>query len=83
MVVFSFPINFNIPFTTLLNPVSVINSRALSILEIVGLQNRLIYDDGSNKQPSTLTIDFEKVNSIMESWRSKSIDFLLRNLQMK
>lgn len=42
----AFSINFNKPFTTLVNPVSNMNSRVMSILEITRLKDRIIYDDG-------------------------------------
>lgn len=67
----AFSINFNIPFTTLLNPSSNMNSRALSILEITGLKDRIIYDDGSNLLPKTLTVDYDRVNPIIDEWRKK------------
>ena len=77
----AFSINFNKPFTTLVNPVSNMNSRVLSILEITQLTNRIIYDDGENIMPKDLTIDFRSVNQIIEQWRKKSIDFIHKSLQ--
>ena len=76
----AFSINFNIPFTTLLNPASNINSRALSILKQTGMEERLIYDDGSNKEPSSLAVDFEPVNKVIEASRTASLEFLRENL---
>ncbi len=76
----AFSINFNIPFTTLLNPASNINSRALSILKQTGTERRLIYDDGSKREPESLTIDFTPVNKIIETNREKSLDFLRKSL---
>ena len=72
----AFSINFNIPFTTLLNPSSNMNSRALSILEITKLQNRIIYDNGDNLVPSELSIDFARVNEIIDKWRVSSSEYL-------
>ena len=77
----AFSINFNKPFTTLVNPVSNMNSRVLSILEITQLTSRVIYDDGDNIMPKDLTIDFRPVNQIIERWRKKSIDFIHKSLQ--
>lgn len=77
----AFSINFNKPFTTLVNPVSNMNSRVLSILEITQLTNRIIYDDGKNTMPKDLTVDFTFVNQIIEQWRKKSIDFIHKSLQ--
>lgn len=76
----AFSLNFNVPFTTLLNPASNINSRALSILKLTNTENRLIYDDGSNKLPETLNVDFEHVNSVLNEWRQVSVSFLKNNL---
>lgn len=77
----AFSINFNIPFTTLLNPSSNMNSRALSILEITGLKDRIIYDDGSNLLPETLTVDYERVNPIIDEWRKKSENYIHESLK--
>lgn len=77
----AFSINFNIPFTTLLNPVSNINSRALSLLEMCKLTSRMIYDDGNNAFPKTLTVDFTEANDILAAWRKKSVDYLITNIQ--
>jgi hypothetical protein len=76
----AFSINFNIPFTTLLNPVSNINSRALSILKLTGTESRLIYDDGSNKEPDSLKMDFIPVNEIITYLRKDSLDYLKMNI---
>lgn len=76
----AFSINFNIPFTTLLNPVSKINGRALSILRMTNTMNRMIYDDGSNKEPDTLIMDYTFINSIIDNWREKSNKFILDNI---
>ena len=72
----AFSINFNIPFTTLLNPVSNLNSRALSILQLTNTMDRLIYDDGSNKIPTKLKMDFVPVNQTIDEWKSKSLSFI-------
>lgn len=76
----AFSINFNIPFTTLLNPASNINSRALSILKLTGTESRLIYDNGENKEPNTLEVDFAPINKIIEENRRKSLKFIKENL---
>lgn len=77
----AFSINFNIPFTTLLNPSSNMNSRALSILEITGLKDRIIYDDGSNQLPKTLMVDYDRVNPIVDEWRIKSENYIHESLK--
>lgn len=76
----AFSINYNKPFTTLVNPVSNMNSRVLSILEITGLMDRIIYDDGKNRMPESLTIDYTPVNKIINDWRDKSLCFIHNSL---
>lgn len=76
----AFSINFNCPFTTLVNPVSNMNTRVTSILEITNLQNRIYNDDGKNRRPESLNIDYSIVNHTIEEWRSKSKIFLSRAL---
>ena len=72
----AFSINFNIPFTSLLNPVSNINSRVLSILELCGLQDRLIYDDGSRSEPKDLSVSFETANKAISDARKLSLSYI-------
>lgn len=77
----AFSINFNIPFTTLLNPASNMNSRALSILEITKLKNRIIWDNGKKVFPESLVVDFTIANSIVEEEKKKSLCFLTNALK--
>ena len=77
----AFSINFNIPFTTLVNPVSNMNSRVLSILTITKLMGRIVYDGKKIKIPEVLNIDFSEVNEIIDSWRKKSFNFLYLSLK--
>lgn len=73
----AFSINFNIPFTTLVNPTSMMNSRVLSILKIMNLESRIIYDSLNGVlKPSSLDIDFTAVNKTLNEWRRKSLFFL-------
>lgn len=76
----AFSINFNRPFTTLVNPVSNMNTRVMSILEITNLKSRIIYDDGKNRKPESLNIDYSTVNQTIEKWRNKSKTFLSKAL---
>lgn len=76
----AFSINFNIPFTTLVNPVSNMNSRVMSILTITNLKGRIIYDDGQKREPNSLKVDFSPVNDIIGKWRMKSVNFLKSSL---
>lgn len=73
----AFSINFNIPFTTLVNPNSMMNSRVLSILKITGLESRIVYDNSESiETPVIFNVDFTPVNVILEKWRTKSLNFL-------
>lgn len=76
----AFSINFNIPFTTLLNPASSLNARALSILKLTETESRLIYDDGTGKEPASLEVDFRPVNQVIATWREKSLQFIKDSL---
>jgi len=76
----AFSINFNVPFTTLLNPVSNMNSRALSILNLCGLQDRVIYDDGSKSEPQTVDFSFEEANKIIIKAREFSLSYVQENI---
>lgn len=78
----AFSINFNIPFTTLVNPTSMMNSRVLSILKITGLESRIVYDAPNGlKEPTELTIDFAPVNNVLSEWREKSLSFIVNALK--
>ena len=79
----AFSINFNVPFTTLLNPSSNMNSRVLSILEITNLKDRIIYDNGKELKPHSLTVDYAPVNDIINAWRKKSIDYIHNSINKK
>ena len=76
----AFSINFNIPFTTLLNPVSNLNSRVLSILELTNTMDRLIYDVGDNCEPNKLEMDYNPINKIINEWRDKSLSFINKEI---
>ena len=41
----------------------------------------MIYDDGNNAFPKTLTVDFTEANDILAAWRKKSVDYLITNIQ--
>ena len=76
----AFSINYNIPFTVLLNPVSSLNSRALSMLRLTNTMDRLIYDNGDNIYPSTLSMNFSSINHIIDEWRKKSLGFVMNEI---
>lgn len=76
-----FSINFNVPFTLLMNPVSKNNSRGISLLNMLKLQDRYMFEDGSRQHPVSLNVDFSTTNSILEEMREKSQSFITNNLQ--
>lgn len=73
----AFSINFNIPFTTLVNPNSMLNSRVLSILKITNLDSRIVYDTLTGDLfPKSISVDFTECNQILREWKDKSMKFL-------
>lgn len=80
----AFSINFNIPFTTLVNPNSMMNSRVLSILKIMNLESRIVYDNlKGDLKPNDIALDFTETNRILKQWKEKSLKFLLHALNSK
>ena len=80
----AFSINFNIPFTTLVNPNSMMNSRVLSILKIMNLESRIVYDTlKGDLKPNDIDLDFTETNRILKQWKEKSLNFLLHALNSK
>lgn len=73
----AFALNFNIPFVSVLP--EKFQARVKSILDLVGLNERMITNDFSLNK-ALLPIDFEPVNEILIRERSKSINFLQRNI---
>ncbi len=76
----AFSVNFNIPFTTLLNPASNNNSRVISLLKSLHLSDRYIYDDGKNAFPSSLEVDFSKINKEISERRIISMVYLRNSI---
>lgn len=58
------------------------NSRVLSILKIMGLEDRIIYDNGTRQMPKELCVDYTEVNKRMEEWRDKSLSFIKKSLDV-
>lgn len=80
----AFSINFNIPFTTLVNPNSMMNSRVLSILKIMNLESRIVYDNlKGDLKPNDIALYFTETNRILKQWKEKSLNFLLHALNSK
>ena len=73
----AFSVNFGIPFSTVVSSKNKSNSRMDSLLNIVGLRERLITDDSDmDSVKYELPIDEKKVSLRVEAARNKSIDFL-------
>ena len=73
----AFSVNFGIPFSTVVSSKNKSNSRMDSLLNIVGLSERLITDDSDmDSVKYELPIDEKKVSLRVEAARNKSIDFL-------
>ncbi len=75
-----FCIIYHVPFYVILNNVRG-NDRINSLLSTVGLVNRVI-DDLSSVESIDYEIDWDWVDSIIDSLRMRSIDFLTRNLKV-
>ena len=75
-----YSIIFNKPFIVITNPRRGIE-RLSSLLQMVNLQNRLI-DDISTLNTNLITqeIDWQSVNSIIDTMRNESVSFLLNSL---
>jgi exopolysaccharide biosynthesis predicted pyruvyltransferase EpsI len=73
----AFSVNFGIPFLTVVSSKNKSNSRMESLLDVVGLSDRLITDDSDMDSVEYETpIDLKVVGQRLESARNKSIDFL-------
>lgn len=56
------------------------NARFESLLQLFGLEDRRINIEDVNKVNLSVKIDWDRVNSIKEEWKKKSISFLKDNL---
>lgn len=76
----AFSINLNVPFYSLLrnekNEKNNMNSRIYSILDLCGLQDRIIADKTSFPKKIDYDIDFQKANVILADKRSVDYQFL-------
>lgn len=73
----AFSVNFGIPFLTVVSSKNKSNSRMESLIDVVGLSDRLITDDSDMDSVEYETpIDLKVVGQRLESARNKTIDFL-------
>ena len=77
----AFAINFNIPFYTIVSSKKDNNSRMESLLQMVGLNDRLLYDDNVNRTIMGFNLDFERANIMLDEFRKESIRYISKNLR--
>ena len=70
----AFSVNLNKPFISVAP--KCFNTRAQSLLNLVGLSERLITFDSYSLDRALATIDYTSVNEILESERTKSMKYL-------
>lgn len=73
----AFSVNLNKQFSVFMP--SAFSTRISSIIELCGLQNRIVSDTFSAEKAHEI-IDYTKVNEVLEAERTKSIDFLKKAL---
>ena len=73
-----FSINFNRPFIVV--PRNKFNSRILSLLELTGLQHRLVNTRNAAQAAADEEIDYKPVNAILEFERERTRCFLATSL---
>lgn len=59
---------------------SAMNTRFYQLLELFGLQNRLVDNLNDLETQIKTPIDFESVNVKLDSWRNEGVEFLAKNL---
>ena len=75
-----FSIIFNKPFVAILNSQRG-SSRFISLLSVLGLENRLISTTNDLLEEHLKPIDYTEVNKILNDWRYLSISFMERHLK--
>lgn len=75
-----FSIIFNKPFVAILNSKRG-SSRFISLLSVLGLENRLISTTNDLLEEHLKPIDYTEVNKILNDWRYLSISFMERHLK--
>lgn len=75
-----FSINFRIPFVSVLNPASSTNTRIQSIVKLLNLEHRVIFDDMSTELVQIADIDYDSVHKTLDSLRASSVAFLKKGI---
>ncbi|MFN3587892.1 MAG: polysaccharide pyruvyl transferase family protein [Spirosomataceae bacterium] len=73
-----FAMIFEKPFYTVSLSSKNNNTRQESLLKLVGLEDRILYEGDSSVSPEFSSIDYTNVNTILSVQREKSISFLKR-----
>lgn len=76
----AFSVNFNKPFYSTPRSKNLVNSRFTSLLNKVGLADRLLYDGSEFPSKIITDIDFESVNMRLEKERQHSLSYLFSAL---
>ena len=76
----AFSVNFNKPFYSTPRSKNLVNSRFTSLLNKVGLSDRLLYDGSEFPSKIITDIDFESVNMHLEKERQHSLAYLFSAL---
>ncbi|WP_299583622.1 polysaccharide pyruvyl transferase family protein [uncultured Sunxiuqinia sp.] len=80
----AFSVNFGIPFFVVLSRKKKNNSRLESFLELVGLKNRILFEDNTQEAiPLLEPIDYELVHEKLKNEQSKSLDFLTKSISVQ
>lgn len=81
----AFSINFQVPFTVFKRfgdkSSRNQNSRIFSLLEMLGLENRLMASGKAEAQKAVLSVDFSESQERLEVWRQASMQYLKGALQ--
>ena len=76
----AFSINYRIPFVVPINralsPYKALSSRITTLLQTLNLEERLVPAGECFSREVAIDLDYRPVESILEQWRGRSLDFL-------
>ncbi len=75
-----FSIIFNVPFVSIVNDDRGA-SRFISLLNMFGLENRMIRSRKDLERIELENIDFKKVRHIQKEWKKKSLNYITNNIK--
>lgn len=78
----AFSTNFNVPFFAILNRERKNNSRMINFLKMIGLEERIVWEDIDNfdSLDAMFHCDFYNANVILQNEREASLSFLTNNI---